>query len=284
VLKTPDELHAAISAGRKASKSIGLVPTMGALHAGHLSLAEASAAECDLTVVTIFVNPTQFGEGEDFERYPRDLDADLARLARLRSEMIVFAPHVDVVYPEGFDTRVVPGRISRTLEGRCRPGHFEGVATIVLKLFQWIPADFAYFGQKDYQQALVIQQMVRDLAVPIQIRLCPIVRDADGLALSSRNAYLTPQQREQALSLSRSLQLAADLVGQGECDARKILHEMRKVIEGAGDVRIDYVALADPQTLKPIRRIEDRIVALVAVQVGQTRLIDNRLIDVGSVG
>ncbi|MGB6043133.1 MAG: pantoate--beta-alanine ligase [Pirellulales bacterium] len=282
VFHKPDEMRDAIQAARLEGKRIGIVPTMGALHEGHLSLVQQSASQCGLTVVSIFVNPTQFCEGEDFGKYPRDLADDLARLAGLseRGELIVFAPPVEVVYPDGFDTRVIVGAVARPLEGRCRPGHFEGVATVVLKLFQLVPADVAFFGQKDYQQALVIRQMVRDLNLRVQIEVGPTVRDTDGLALSSRNQYLTSEQREQGLSLSRSLKLAADQVRDGERDARKILRSMREVIQSAGDVRIDYVALADPQTLRPVSPIEGPVAALVAVRVGSTRLIDNAILQV----
>jgi pantoate--beta-alanine ligase len=278
LLKTPEQMRLAIIAARREGRSIGVVPTMGALHQGHLSLVEASVAKCDLTVVTIFVNPTQFGAGEDFAKYPRDLDADLARLATVSDDVIVFAPSVDVIYPADHDTQVIVGAVARPFEGRCRPGHFAGVATIVLKLFQLVPADLAFFGQKDYQQALVVQRMVADLNVPIRVEVCPTVRDADGLALSSRNQYLSPQQRRQALSLSRSLRLAADLVAEGQDDAEVVLRRMRELIQQTGDVCIDYVALADPATLQPVSRIDRPVVALLAVRIGPARLIDNAII------
>jgi pantoate--beta-alanine ligase len=278
LLKTPEEMRLAVIAARREGQSIGVVPTMGALHQGHLSLVEASVAKCDLTVVTIFVNPTQFGAGEDFGKYPRDLDADLASLAKVSDDVVVFAPSVDVIYPADHDTQVIVGAVARPFEGRCRPGHFAGVATIVLKLFQLVPADVAFFGQKDYQQALVVQRMVADLNVPIRVEVCPTVRDADGLALSSRNQYLSPEQRRQALSLSRSLQLAADLVAEGQYDAQVVLRRMRELIQQTGDVRIDYVALVDPETLQPVSRIDRPVVALLAVRIGPARLIDNAII------
>lgn len=278
LLKTPEQMRLAVITARREGRSIGVVPTMGALHQGHLSLVEASVSKCDLTVVTIFVNPTQFGAGEDFGKYPRDLDADLVRLATVSDDVVVFAPSVDVIYPADHDTQVIVGAVARPFEGRCRPGHFAGVATIVLKLFQLVPADLAFFGQKDYQQALVIQRMVADLNVPIRVEVCPTVRDADGLALSSRNQYLSPQQRRQALSLSRSLQLAADLVAEGQDDAQVVLRRMRELIQQTGDVRIDYVALADPDTLQPVSRIDRPVVALLAVHIGPARLIDNAII------
>ncbi|MDH3719198.1 MAG: pantoate--beta-alanine ligase [Planctomycetota bacterium] len=278
LLKTPEQMRLAIISARREGQSIGVVPTMGALHQGHLSLVEASVSKCDLTVVTIFVNPTQFGAGEDFGEYPRDLDADLARLAKVSDDVVVFAPSVDVIYPADHDTQVIVGAVAQPFEGRCRPGHFAGVATIVLKLFQLVRADVAFFGQKDYQQALVIQRMVADLNVPIRVEICPTVRDADGLALSSRNQYLSPQQRRQALSLSHSLQLASDLVAEGQYDAEVVLRRMRELIQQTGDVRIDYVALADTDTLQPVSRIDRPVVALLAVHIGPARLIDNAII------
>lgn len=250
---------------------------MGALHDGHLSLVAASIARCDRTSVTIFVNPTQFGAGEDFSQYPRDLEGDMQKLATLGADL-VFAPAADVVYPAGHFTQVDVGPLARSLEGRFRAGHFAGVATIVLKLFQLVPANIAFFGQKDFQQLLVIRQMVRDLNIPIEIQGCPIVRDHDGLALSSRNAYLSPAQRQQALALSQSLQLAQRLAKDGECRATEIIRQMRDRILSAGDVRIDYVALADPDTLQPVARIDRTVVALVAARIGVTRLIDNQII------
>ena len=277
LLTEPAAVRAAVLAARGAGKTIGLVPTMGALHDGHLSLVAASVEQCDLSAVTIFVNPTQFGAGDDFNRYPRDLEGDVRKLAELGADL-VFAPSADIVYPAGHATQVDVGPLARTLEGRFRPGHFAGVATIVLKLFHLVPAHIAFFGQKDFQQLLVIRQMVRDLNLPIEIHGCPIVRDHDGLALSSRNAYLSPAERRQALALSQSLQLADQLARDGERQASEIVRQMRQRILAAGDVRIDYVALADPDTLQPVSQVDGTAVALVAVRVGATRLIDNQLI------
>ncbi|MEK6249676.1 MAG: pantoate--beta-alanine ligase [Planctomycetales bacterium] len=256
-------------------KSTGLVPTMGALHEGHLSLVAASEARCDVTVVSIFVNPTQFGAGEDYDQYPRDVDGDMEKLGRVGADL-VFAPAEDVVYPADHSTQIQVGPMTKSLEGRFRPHHFGGVATIVLKLFQMVPADHAFFGEKDYQQLRVVQRMASDLNIPIEVHGCPIVRDSDGLALSSRNAYLDPDQRQDALRLSQSLQLAGDLLGQGERDSQVIIGRMREHLLAAEAVRIDYVALADPLTLLPVRKVEQPVVALVAARVGQTRLIDNR--------
>lgn len=277
LIRSIPEIRAAVADLRRAGRTIGLVPTMGALHAGHVSLVEASRRDGHATVVTIFVNPTQFGPREDFQKYPRTLEADLDRL-RPHDVALVFSPETKDMYPADSTTLVQVGSVAEPLEGQFRPGHFAGVATIVLKLFQIIPADVAYFGQKDYQQALVIQRMTADLNVPIRIEVCPIIRDADGLALSSRNVYLSPEQRQQALALSRSLELAADLVAQGERRADVILGQMRSQFTAAGIDRIDYVALANPQTLAPATTLDRPTIALIAAHIGATRLIDNRLL------
>ena len=261
----------------RAGKRIGLVPTMGALHAGHLSLVQAARERADVVVATIFVNPTQFGPHEDFAKYPRTLDADLHALSSVGC-CIAFVPPQSEMYPPGSSTMVDPPDVSRPLEGECRPGHFRGVATIVLKLFHIVPADVACFGQKDYQQAQVIRQMVADLNLPIAIVVCPIIREPDGLAMSSRNRYLSPAERQQALALSQALDEAERLASVGELDSQKVVAAMRNILEAAGIERIDYIALADPNTLEPATRIEGRAVALIACHVGQTRLIDNRLL------
>ena len=211
-ITTPAEIQRESRALSVEGKTVGLVPTMGALHEGHLSLVRRARGECDVVIATIFVNPAQFGPSEDFSRYPRTIERDLELLAAEGCDL-VFVPPQEEVYPSDFSTFVEPPAVALPLEGRFRPGHFRGVATVVLKLFNLIPANVAYFGQKDYQQALVIQHMVRDLNLPIKIAVCPIVREPDGLALSSRNRYLSTAEREQALALSRTLQLAEQLVG-----------------------------------------------------------------------
>jgi len=274
VVTTRGEIRAAVSEARAAGKSIGLVPTMGALHPGHLSLVEASTAECDLTVVTIFVNPAQFGPEEDLDKYPRALQADLEALAAYGVDL-VFAPSNDEIYRPGSSTFVEPPKEALPLEGQCRPGHFRGVTTVVLKLFNLIPADVAYFGDKDYQQSVVIRRMAEDLDLPIRIVVCPTVREADNLALSSRNVYLGDDQRQQALALHRCLTRAAELIQQGQDDPAAILSEMRQVLTDAGISRIDYVALVERDTLNEAPRITGPMVALVAAFVGETRLIDN---------
>jgi pantoate--beta-alanine ligase len=272
------ELRQTVALARSRGAKIGLVPTMGALHAGHLSLVQAARAECDFTVVWIFVNPSQFGPNEDYQRYPRTLEADMAKLSEVGADA-VFSPAVEDVYPSGYATWVDVESVAKPLEGACRPVHFRGVATIVLKLFNMVGADFAYFGQKDYQQVAVIRRMVADLNVPITIRMCPIVREADGLAMSSRNAYLSSDDRQRAAALYRSLQHAETLVREGERDAQKIAAQMKERILSIQPARIDYIALVDPDTLAPVDRISGPTLAALAVVVGKTRLIDNVLLD-----
>ncbi|HTQ39588.1 MAG TPA: pantoate--beta-alanine ligase, partial [Pirellulales bacterium] len=250
--------------------------TMGALHAGHLSLVKRSQSECDFTVVSIFVNPKQFSPAEDFAKYPRNLEADVAQLAVL-GVPLVFAPEASEMYPPGFGTSVELNGLAEPWEGALRPGHFRGVATVVMKLFQIAPADRAYFGRKDYQQALAVRRMVADLNLPIEIVVCPTVRDADGLALSSRNVYLTAEQRQHALVLPRSLQFAREMFDAGERNAAKICEAMRRMITNEPDVQMDYATVADAETLAELNHIETSAVALVAAHVGQTRLIDNEL-------
>ena len=275
------EVRQRVNQLRQRGKRVGVVPTMGALHQGHLSLVEASGAECDFTVVTIFVNPTQFGPGEDFDRYPRDLDRDMAALEG-QGAGLVYAPTTKDLYRQRHSTYIDPPAVAKHLEGALRPGHFRGVATIVLKLLQIIPADAAFFGQKDYQQTRVIEDMVADLDLPVSIKVCPIVREADGLALSSRNIYLSADQRQQALALSQSLRQAATLFRRGETNVEPIQRAMETHLHRSRVTKIDYVALVDPLTLEPVVQVDARTMALVAAYVGKARLIDNmRLGDTG---
>ncbi len=274
LVTTCDSVRREVSHVRAAGATVGLVPTMGGLHAGHLSLVQAAKAECSFTIATIFVNPTQFGPHEDFAKYPRTRDDDLQKLADYGVDL-VFAPDQQEMYPTGQSTFVEPPIVAQPLEGQCRPGHFRGVATVVLKLFNIIPSDVAYFGEKDYQQLMVVRAMVHDLNVPVTIRGCPIVRDADGLALSTRNKYLSGAQRQQALALSRSLAIARQLAVRGERNSAVILKNMHEEIDRAGITKIDYIALVDPDTLEPIQRLDGPARALVAAYVGDTRLIDN---------
>lgn len=277
VFLSPTDVQATILDLRQHGHRIGLVPTMGALHAGHISLVEHARTLADIIAATIFVNPTQFGPNEDFQKYPRTLDSDLRALASAGCNL-VFIPTASDIYPPGFSTYVEPPAVSQPLEGICRPGHFRGVATIVLKLFQILPAHVACFGQKDYQQLQVIQRMVADLAVPIEIIACPTVREPDGLAMSSRNRYLSPAERQQALALSRALAQAEQLVRAGEHNASTIVTAMQTTLNEAGITQIDYVALADPETLAPRTIVDHSTIALIAAHVGTTRLIDNRLL------
>jgi pantoate--beta-alanine ligase len=277
VLSTIAELAAQLPRLLASGKTVGLVPTMGALHAGHLSLVEQARRECDMVVATIFVNPTQFGPHEDLSRYPRPLEQDLAQLQNAGADL-VFTPTAAEMYPPGSSTQVDVGPISQPLEGQFRPTHFAGVATVVLKLFHLIPADRAYFGSKDFQQLLVIERMVADLNVPITICRCPTVRDTDGLALSSRNAYLQPAEREQARSLFRALQVAQAMVAAGETSAEVILSRQRTILTEAGLSQFDYVALVDPTNLQPLSTITGPALSALAVRVGNTRLIDNQLL------
>jgi pantoate--beta-alanine ligase len=277
VLTTVAEARATLRPFRRASQRIGLVPTMGALHEGHLSLVRASKAECDITVVWIYVNPSQFGRHEDLAKYPRTLAADLEKLAACGTDFVL-APTDTEVYRPGHDTWVEVGSVAEPLEGRSRPGHFRGVATVVLKMFNMVRPKVAYFGQKDYQQVAVIRRMVADLDVPVQIRVCPIVRETDGLAMSSRNVYLSPDARQRSTVLWRSLESSRQLLAQGQRDCDCIVRQMTEMIVAAGGA-IDYVALVDPETLEPVVQITGPVVALLAVKFDDTRLIDNLLLE-----
>ena len=272
------ELRDSLTLFRSTQQTIGFVPTMGALHDGHLSLVRHSKATCQRTVVSIFVNPTQFAAGEDFEKYPRAIDEDLLLLESLGVEF-VFAPTVSELYPPEFSTYVQPPQVSRVLEGEYRPTHFQGVATIVLKLFELVQPATAFFGQKDFQQALVIRHMVRDLNVPVEVFVCPTLRDPDGLALSSRNRYLKPEQRQIALSLYHSLQHVRSSVLDGETDGQALMAEMKQMLLDGGVSAIDYAVLCDPENLEPVQTVRRPVVALIACRVGSTRLIDNVLIE-----
>ncbi len=274
IVDNPDALRLHLAHARQDGQRVGLVPTMGALHAGHLSLMHQAREECDLVVVTIFVNPLQFGPSEDFERYPRPLDQDVEQ-CRSAGVDLIFHPAREAVYPPGFDTAVEVGALSTVWEGRQRPGHFRGVTTVVLTLLNIAQADVAYFGQKDYQQLTIIRRMALDLHVPTEIRGCPTVRDADGLALSSRNQYLSDEERTSALALSRSLNLAREKIRAGETDLESVRKEMRDLLESTEHVRPDYATIADPDTLQELASPQSQMIALVAAQVGRTRLIDN---------
>ncbi len=278
VIRDPEEARRRVLAARAAGKRSAVVPTMGALHEGHLSLVAAANADCQFTAVTIFVNPTQFAPHEDLTKYPRQLEADLELLARHAVDF-VFVPTPESMYPEGFSTYVQPPAVGSLWEGASRPEHFRGVTTVVLKLFNILPTDTAIFGQKDFQQAAVIEHMVRDLNVPVEIQVAPIVRDADGLALSSRNVYLSAEERRRALGLSRALRKVKELVDAGERDAAALNQAMSQTLADYGIDRIDYAVVVDRHTLEPLTTLERSAVALIAAHAGSTRLIDNQLLE-----
>lgn len=272
---TQDELQTALAG---LPKPLGLVPTMGYLHAGHLSLVQAARAECASVVVSIFVNPTQFGPSEDLDAYPRDLEHDLSLLADAGVDL-VWTPGTQVMYPPGYQTWVSVEEVTRPLEGAMRPGHFRGVTTIVAKLFNAVRPEKAYFGQKDAQQAAVIRQMVRDLSYPLDIVVCPIVREADGLALSSRNVYLDPAQRKAATVLYRALCAAQETYTNGERNAQELRRIMSETINREPLARLQYVSCANPDSLEELQGlIQGWALLSMAVFVGKTRLIDNMLL------
>ena len=275
LIHEPAEMRDVTDRLKREGKTIGCIPTMGALHEGHLSLARASVAATDVSVATIFVNPTQFAPGEDLDLYPRRLDDDMKLLADIGVDY-VFCPKAESMYRAGSSTSVVPPKISRKLEGEFRPTHFAGVATIVLKLLNIVGPTVAFFGQKDFQQVAVVKQMVADFNVPVEIETCPIVRDADGLALSSRNAYLSDDEREIALTINQTLKHIEQQIHDGQRDSFEIVTEMRQMLIDGGVSSIDYVGVVDPRTLESARDpIELPVALLIAVYVGKTRLIDN---------
>lgn len=264
---------------REQDRTVGLVPTMGALHEGHLSLVREARRMCDVVVVSVFVNPTQFGPGEDFEHYPRDLTKDTALLTDYNVDYI-FAPTVEEMYPKGFATYVNVEGISEQLEGASRPGHFRGVATVVTILLNTVRPDFAFFGQKDAQQALVIKRLVKDLAFDAEIVVLPIVREDSGLAISSRNLYLTGDEQASAAVIHRALVQAKTAFKEGERSASRIMDVVRSTIEAEPRARLDYVTVSDADSLEPIERIDERPTLIaVAAYIGKTRLIDNTILN-----
>jgi pantoate--beta-alanine ligase len=286
-LHSIDEAQQFVAHARTAKHLVGLIPTMGALHAGHLSLVRQSVEQCDVTIATIFVNPTQFAPGEDLNRYPRTLELDLDNLER-SGAAAVFLPTPDEMYPEGYSTFVEPPEIARPLEGMWRPGHFRGVATVVLKLFHALPAHRAYFGRKDYQQVKVVEAMVRDLNLRIAIEVSATVRESDGLAMSSRNRYLSVADRQRAVRLYEALMAVKSTAQSGVRNVAELERLMNSVLLGenqagndaakTGVDSIDYAVIVDADTLMPIARLESEAVALIAARVGMTRLIDNELL------
>jgi len=279
VARSVAELRQALAPERRAGRTIGLVPTMGAFHGGHLSLIRRARADCDIVVVSLFVNPSQFGPDEDLAGYPRDERRD-TELAETEGVHVLFAPPVEEVYPPGFDATVAVGGLTETLEGdeahRGR-AHFAGVTTVVTKLFNMVGPDVAYFGQKDAQQALVIRKLVRDLDMPVRIEVCPTIRDADGLALSSRNAYLSREERERALGLSRALRAAEATLSSGVRDRDSVLAAARAELERAG-LDPEYLELRSAGDLSPVERVNGSALLAVAARVGKARLIDNTIL------
>lgn len=272
--ETAEAVRRQVKEWKRQGLTVGLVPTMGYLHEGHKSLIDRSVKENDRTVVSIFVNPTQFGPNEDLESYPRDLEAD-RRLCEAAGADLIFHPAPAEMYEKDFSTYVTPGRVAAELCGKSRPIHFRGVCTVVIKLFHIAAPDRAYFGQKDAQQLAVIRRMVRDLSMDVQVVGCPIVRETDGLAKSSRNTYLTKEERQAALVLSRAIQAGKAMADAGETDGDRILGEMRRVIEGEPLARIDYVEMVRWDSIEIHHRVDGPVLVAMAVWIGSTRLIDN---------
>ena len=262
-------------------KTLGLVPTMGALHEGHLSLVRASKARCDVTAVSIFVNPLQFGPAEDLDKYPRTMERDTALLEQLGADLL-FTPAVEEMYPPRAQTYVLVEDLSNKLDGASRPGHFRGVATVVAKLFEIIRPDFAFFGQKDAAQVAVLRKLVNDLDMDVEVVVCPIVREKDGLAMSSRNAYLTSEQRQQATVLYRSLLRVQAAVDHGERDSAKLIEIGKQVIANESGAKLDYFAIVDPDALELVADVSCGALVAVAAYIGSTRLIDNILVTASS--
>jgi len=278
VAKTIKSVRKLVKIARNAGKTIGFVPTMGALHIGHISLIEAAKKRCDFVVVSIFVNPTQFGAGEDFEKYPRPLAADL-KICRKAGVDVVFAPTAKEMYGDGNLTWVDVEKLTGLLCGQFRSGHFRGVATVCAKLFNIVLPNIAFFGQKDAQQAAVIKRMVADLNMPLKIIVCPTVRQPNGLAVSSRNQYLTPVQKKDATLLYKSLQKCREMVNAGVRNVPEIVTQMRKILNSSPLIEIEYISIVDAETLEAIGRISGRVLVALAVRIGSTRLIDNILLD-----
>jgi len=278
IIRTASWMKQIGRAARHEDRVLGFVPTMGALHKGHASLMQAAKAQCAPVVVSIFVNPKQFGPTEDFQKYPRTLESDRALLESLGVDYL-FAPPAEEIYPQGFRTLVSVEGLSNRLEGRSRPGHFQGVATVVLKLFEIVQPRFAYFGRKDAQQCRIIQQMATDLNLDTEIVVSPIVREPDGLALSSRNAYLSPDDRRAGTALYRSLEGLRAEISAGQRDAAHLIATARRVLESEPGVKTDYVEIVDAESLEPVTLVRSHSLVLIAARVGKTRLIDNALIE-----
>lgn len=279
IITKAKEMNYAVREEKSLGRSIGFVPTMGFLHEGHLSLVRDSVRRADVTVVSIYVNPAQFGPKEDFREYPRDIKRD-TEILEAEGVDYIFSPDNEEIYPEGYKTYVEVHDLQDTLCGRSRPGHFRGVCTVVLKLFNIIEPDFAYFGQKDAQQAIILKRMVQDLNLGVKIEVLPIVREEDGLALSSRNTYLDQEERKAARVLSQSLEEAREKVKNGEQDSGKVISRMREMITQEPRAKIDYVEIVDIENLNPVAKIENEALAALAVFIGRVRLIDNTILKV----
>lgn len=277
ILRTIHEMKEAVRNMKSQGKSVSFVPTMGYLHEGHLSLVRESLKRSDATVVSIFVNPTQFGPEEDFKDYPRDFKKDAEILERMGVDFL-FAPEAGEVYPKGYKTYVEVHDLQNRLCGRSRSGHFRGVCTVVLKLFNIVNPDLSLFGQKDAQQAIILKRMVKDLDLDVKIEVLPIVREKDGLAMSSRNSYLNPEQRKAALSLSKSLKEAREMIDAGERDSEKIIRRMKEIIEKEPLAKVDYIDIVEMSGLEPINKIENKALIALAVFIGKVRLIDNTIV------
>ncbi|MHC4352906.1 MAG: pantoate--beta-alanine ligase [Planctomycetota bacterium] len=281
VSETIESVRGLVAEARKQGVKVGLVPTMGALHAGHISLMDAATKDCDFVIVSIFVNPTQFGPGEDLASYPRPFEADL-ETCRKAGVDVVFAPAPEQMYPAENLAWVTVEKLTEPLCGRDRPTHFRGVTTVCTKLFNIVGPDVAYFGQKDAQQAIVIKRMVADLNMPLEIVICPTVREPSGLAVSSRNQYLSEQQKKDATNIYKSLQLCRQMIEAGTRDARQVVGEMENILRQIPAAQIEYVSIVNAETLEDVDRVSGEILAAVAVRIGPSRLIDNILVDAGA--
>ena len=277
IAKTIKSIRQIVKNARTQGKSIALVPTMGFLHPGHISLIDAAVKQCDFVVVSIFVNPTQFGPNEDLDRYPRDLETDV-KICESANASAVFAPSVNEMYAEKNITWVTVEKLTENLCGRSRPTHFRGVTTVCAKLFNIVTPDKAFFGQKDAQQAIVIKRMVRDLNFPLEIVICPTVREPDGLAMSSRNKFLTQGQRKDALLIYEALRQCEKMVSRGEHNCQNLTRQMRKILESSPQLDVEYISIVDPVTVRDIEEIADNALVAVAAKIGTTRLIDNIIV------
>ena len=278
IAKTIQSVRILTDAARKQGKVIGFVPTMGALHVGHISLIAAAVKKCDFVVVSIFVNPTQFAPGEDYEKYPRTLDADLI-VCRDAGVDVVFAPTAEQMYPQENVSWVNVTKLTEPLCGKNRPRHFQGVATVCAKLFNIVTPDIAFFGQKDAQQAVVISRMVADLNMPLEIMVCPTARQPDGLAVSSRNQYLNDSQKKDAAFIYKSLKTARRMIEKGQTDSKIIITQIRRILDEPGSIEIEYISIVNAETLENIERIQGKVLLAIAAKIGATRLIDNIIVD-----